>query len=53
MFHEDILYISYGKYQNFIFVLVICIAKNFISTNLKAIFSIFRFICTLRFQIFK
>ncbi len=36
-----------------IFLLVICIAKNFIWTTLKAIFSIFRFICTLRFQIFK
>ncbi len=34
------------------FWLVICIAKNFIWTTLKAIFSIFRFYCTLRFQIF-
>ncbi len=33
--------------------LVICIAKNFILTNLKVIFSIFRFFCTLRFQIYK
>ncbi len=33
--------------------LVICIAKNFIWTTLKMIFSIFRFFCTLRFQIFK
>ncbi len=32
---------------------VICIAKNFIWTTLKAIFSIFRFFCTLRFQIYK
>ncbi len=30
--------------------LVICIAKNFIWTTLKAIFSIFRFFCTFRFQ---
>ncbi len=35
------------------FWLVICIAKNFIWTTLKMIFSIFRFFCTLRFQIFK
>ncbi len=35
------------------FWLIICIAKNFIWTTLKAIFSIFRFFCTLRFQIFK
>ncbi len=28
-------------------------AKNFIWTTLKVIFSIFRFFCTLRFQIFK
>ncbi len=35
------------------FWLVICIAKNFILTTLKMIFSIFRFFCTLRFQIFK
>ncbi len=35
------------------FWLVICIAKNFIWTNLKVIFSIFRFFCTLRFQIYK
>ncbi len=33
--------------------LLICIAKNFIWTTLKVIFSIFRFFCTLRFQIFK
>ncbi len=33
--------------------LVICIAKNFIWTTLKVIFSIFRFFCTLRFQIYK
>ncbi len=33
--------------------LVICIAKNFIWTTLKVIFSIFRFSCTLRFQIYK
>ncbi len=32
---------------------VICIAKNFLWTTLKAIFSIFRFFCTFRFQIFK
>ncbi len=35
------------------FWLVICIAKNFIWTTLKMIFSIFRFFCSLRFQIFK
>ncbi len=35
------------------FWLVICIAKNFIWTTLKVIFSIFRFFCTLRFQISK
>ncbi len=35
------------------FWLVICIAKNFIWTTLKLIFSIFRFFCTLRFQIYK
>ncbi len=33
--------------------LVICIAKNFILTTLKMIFSIFRCFCTPRFQIFK
>ncbi len=33
--------------------LLICIAKNFIWTTLKMIFSIFRFFCSLRFQIFK
>ncbi len=32
------------------FWLVICIAKNIIWTTLKAIFSIFRFLCTLRFS---
>ncbi len=35
------------------FWLLICIAKNFIWTTLKMIFSIFRFLCTLRFQIYK
>ncbi len=35
------------------FWLVICIAKNFIWTTLKMIFSIFWFFCTLRFQIYK
>ncbi len=35
------------------FWLVICIAKNFIWTTLKVIFAIFRFFCTLRFQIYK
>ncbi len=35
------------------FWLVICIAKNFIWTTLKMIFSIFTFFCTFRFQIFK
>ncbi len=35
------------------FWLVICIAKNFIWTTLKMIFSIFRFLCILRFQILK
>ncbi len=33
--------------------LLICIAKNLIWTTLKVIFSIFRFFCTLRFQIYK
>ncbi len=35
------------------FWLVICIAKNFIWTTVKAIFSVFRFFCTLKFLIFK
>ncbi len=35
------------------FWLVICIAKNFIWTNLNAIFSLFRFLCTIKFHIFK
>jgi len=35
------------------FWLAICIAKNFIWTNLKVIFSIFFIFCTLRFQIFR
>ncbi len=35
------------------FWLVICIAKNFIWTTLKEIFSILWFFCTLRFQIYK
>ncbi len=35
------------------FWLLICIAKNFIWTTLKMILSIFRFFCTLRFQIYK
>ncbi len=37
------------------FLLLICIAKNFIWLNLtlKMIFSIFKFFCILRFQIFK
>ncbi len=35
------------------FWLVLCIAKDFIWTTLKAIFSIFRFFCPLRFQIIK
>ncbi len=35
------------------FWLLICIAKNFIWTTLKVIFSIFRFFCTRRFQIYK
>ncbi len=34
------------------FLLVICIDKDLIWTNLKVIFSVFRFFCTLRFQIF-
>ncbi len=33
------------------FWLVICIAMNYIWTNLKVIFSILEFFCTLRFQI--
>ncbi len=36
-----------------IFWLVICIAKNFIWTTVKMIFSIFWIFCTLGFQIFK
>ncbi len=39
MFHEDIMYISYRKYVRKYFV---CIAKDFILTNLKAIFWIFK-----------
>ncbi len=35
------------------FWLVICIAQKFNWTTLKAIFSIFRFFCSLRFQIYK
>ncbi len=54
MFHEDILYIPYSKhlYKKIIlyntninfekcFLLVICIAEDFIWTTLKAMFSIF------------
>ncbi len=41
MFHEDICkYVNISKLN---FGLVICIAKNFIWTTLKMIFSIFRF----------
>ncbi len=36
-----------------LFLFILCIAKNFIWTTVKAIFSIFLFFCTLRFQIFK
>ncbi len=44
MFHEDILWISYRKYIKTQFLISnICIAKNFIWTTLKVIFSIFRF----------
>ncbi len=50
MFHEDICTVNISKLN---FWLVICIAKNFIWTTLKAIFSIFWFFCTLRFQIFQ
>ncbi len=42
MLHEDILLISYRKYIK-TFWLVKCIAKDFIWTNIKAIFSIFWF----------
>ncbi len=38
MLHEDIMYISYRKYIKIFFLLVICIAKNFIWTTLKMIF---------------
>ncbi len=38
---------------NFWLVICICIVKDIVWTTLKAIFSIFRFVCTLRFQIFK
>ncbi len=40
-------------YHKYILWLVICIAKNFIWATLKMIFSIFRFFCILRFQIYK
>ncbi len=43
MLHEDIFFNSYCKYIKLNFWLVICIAKNFIWTTLKAIFSIFRY----------
>ncbi len=45
MFHEDIPTVNILKLN---FWLVISIAKNFIWTTLKMIFSIFRFFCTLR-----
>ncbi len=41
MFHEDILYIFYRKYIKTYFLLLLCIAKNFIWTTLKMIFSIY------------
>ncbi len=50
MFHEGISTINISKLN---FWLLICIAKNFIWTTLKMIFSIFRYFCTLRFQIYK
>ncbi len=50
MFHEDISTINVSKRN---FWLVICIAKNLIWTTIKMIFSIFRFFCILRFQIYK
>ncbi len=44
MFHEDILvYICTVNISKLNFWLVICLAKNFIWTTLKAIWSIFRF----------
>ncbi len=42
--------ISNRKYIKTLFLIS---NKNFIWTTLKVIFSIFRFFCTLRFQIFK
>ncbi len=50
MLHEDIPTVNISKLN---YWLVICIAKNFIWTTLKMIFSIFWLFCTLRFQIFK
>ncbi len=50
MFNEDICTVNISKLN---FWLVICIAKNLILTTLKMIFSIFRFCCILRFQIYK
>ncbi len=48
MFHEEYLVISFRKYfQTYYVWLVICIAKNFIWTTLKAIFTTFRFLCIL------
>ncbi len=62
MFYEYILYISYCKYIKTFptvniskrnFWLVICIAKNFIWTTLKAIFSIFKFVLHTQIPDFK
>ncbi len=52
------IYMIFSKFPNVNIpklnvLLVICIAKDFIWTALKEIISIFRFFCTLRFQIFK
>ncbi len=53
MFHEDILLISYRIYIKTYFLFSNMSAKDFIWTTLKVIFSVFRFFCTLSFQIFK
>ncbi len=53
MFDEDICKFLTINISKLNFWLVICIAKNLIWTTLKMIFSIFRFLRTLRFQIFK
>ncbi len=54
MFHEDICtFPTINIYIKLNYWLLICIAKNFIWTTLKMIFSIFRCFCMLTFHIFK